>query len=766
MNILRNIFVLFRRYGSAMFLNMVGLVLAFCAFVLIMSRVQYENSFDKFHPAHENIFRVDQSDNTMFRSIFPPGFAEAVIRSSPHIEAGTVYCPFVGQEYMLVKDSLGQKHGFKFEVNLVSEGFFDVFGMELVEGSRDALSSPDCLVLPESTARKMFGNEAAIGKSIEIASASGFLNETDWKVGAVYKDLPENSQIRNNVFAPLPDFFLQNFRASNFLCYLRLDDKANASAVAAGFNAVFDFEAHPWLSDIELVPLEDVYFMEENSDGNIFRNGSRSQMLILVAIAVLILLTGTFNFTNFYTAMVPVRLRSINTRKVFGASVLRLRLELIAETVLLSLFACALSWLVLCLGFSVAADARLILFCLAVAVLSGLLAGVYPGIYATSFQPALVLKGNYGLTSAGKRLKNVLLGVQYAVSGALLMFVAVIFLQNRLLSRYNTGFDKDRIAVVELTPDMIAAKGEWLRQELRKFSEVEDVAYAMEMVGGKDTYCTEGVDWQGNTLSTYWIYCSNNFLDVMGIDVVDGQGFTESENPGIIMSMSARRDYGIRTGKLPDKQVDVIGFTEDVRFSSLRKDNVPICFVPVPIGNGYFSVAYIRLKAGFDAMTAVSHISETIAGIDPAFPFEVRFYDGILDDLYRKELDFRNVIFLFSLLAVVLSLTGIFAMVMFDTQYKRREIAVRKVFGASVADIVGRGNKAYVLMATVSFLVSAPLAWWTANVWLETFTVRIHVAWWIFLSVFVLLLLLTVAVVTLRFLKAASAPPENGLRCE
>ena len=165
-----------------MFLNMAGLVLAFCAFVLIMDRVRYENSFDKFHPAHENIFRVDQSGKTIFRSIFPPGFAETVIRSSPHIEAGTVYCPFVGQEYMLVKDSLGQKHGFKFEVNLVSEGFFDVFGMEMVEGSRDALSSPDCLALPESTARKMFGNEAAIGKSIEIASASGFLNETDWKV--------------------------------------------------------------------------------------------------------------------------------------------------------------------------------------------------------------------------------------------------------------------------------------------------------------------------------------------------------------------------------------------------------------------------------------------------------------------------------------------------------------------------------------------------------------------------------------------------------
>ena len=244
MQALRNIKYTLRKYFIPMFMSITGMILSFSAFMLISVQLDFEKGFDRFHPDADNIYRVDLSDNnTIFRSILPPGFSDEVIRSSSHIEAGTVVCPFLGDIYITtMKD--GVSSGFIETANVVSEDFFKVFGIKIVEGNPETLSKNEQLAIPQSMARKIFGNESPIGKQVKIKSGTGFLRSDKWTVGAVYEDLPENSQIRNEIYMKIPDFFLQNFGASNFVCYLRLDDSENVSLVEDEFNSKFEFEKY------------------------------------------------------------------------------------------------------------------------------------------------------------------------------------------------------------------------------------------------------------------------------------------------------------------------------------------------------------------------------------------------------------------------------------------------------------------------------------------------------------------------------------------
>ncbi len=809
---IRNIISLFRHHFWPMLLNIAGLALAFCAFILITVQVGYEKGFDKSYPGYEKIFRVDRpDDNTLFKSILPPGFAMAVINSSPHIECGTVFCPFVGEVYFTFENAMGEVQGFKQEVNVVNPEIFDVFGMEIVEGDRNALEIPASVAIPESIARKLFGKESAIGKVIRQERGSGMFDDNDeWTVRAVYRDLPSNSQIRNNFYLRLPDYFHDLFGGSNFSCWLRLDDPANASAVASAFNSTFDFEKHPYLSEIELVPVEDIYYMEGKSDQRVYRGGNLAQTRILIAVSVLVILIGLFNYTNFYTALVPVRLKEINTRKVLGASVWRLRLSMMGETMVLSLIACLIAvllsvWVssvlytagILSIPFSLGGDWSIVLLAVGVAVVSGLLAGLYPGFYATSFQPALVLKGAGTITPSGRKLKTALMGLQYVISITLLIFVTFIFLQNRLMGKGDSGFDKESLAVVELTNEMVASDGKWFADELKRSAGVEDVAFSMEVMGGQDDYNTSGAEWRGKQFQYFVVYCSENFPALLGLDMVEGRGFLPAESGSgssssgdgttevkdgdsgqsgssrkraeVIFTENAKTAYGLELGIFSSsfaESMDIVGFSSDVQFSSFRKEQIPICFMPIPPEYGYTGVAYIRFAPGTDVYSLSDKITGAVREMDPTYPCEVKFYDMILNRLYAKEQRFGTLIELMSVLAIILSLTGVLGMAIFDVYYKRREIAVRRVMGAEHSDIVMNGNRYYLLLCLVSFAIAVPVSWMVTMRWLEGFSLRTGMHPWVFVLALAVVAALTAAVVSLLFSRAARANPVEGLHAE
>ena len=772
MEIINNLKHTFKKNPLPLTLSLVGIVMAFSAFIIISTQIQFEKDFDQFHPNADCIFRVDQ-DDSQFRSIFPPGYAEAIIHSSKHIEVGTVSCPFAGEMIVRLPDERDNL-SFKTDINIVSEGFFRVFGIEIVEGNENCIREGK-VAIPESMAHQWFGNESPVGQQIRV-DGSFFIKSPVWSIGAVYKDLPENTQIRNQLLFPLPLNELHNFRSSNFLCYLRIDNVDNKSLVADEFNKHFEFSKHSYLYPIHLVSLADVYFQEESADSRIFRSGSRLQVYILSIISFMILIIGFLNFTNFYTSLMPSRLHTINTKKVLGESATVLRLEIVGETGLLLMSAALVAIFIsgpvsdfLCLNdvvlesYHIGRYGCITFLTLALAILGGILSGIYPAIFATSFPMMEALKGNFSQTIGGKKIKTALVIIQYVISCVLMIFVLYVLLQNRMMSHTDLKFDKDQIAVVELTPSMTKQKGIWLQDALKQNPMVEEVAYASEVVGSQDTYCTEGFSYQDKSFSSFLIYTSPEFMSVMGIDILEGRDFTPHSKNEFIFNRNAQLIYDLKLGALPAKKADLVGFCDNVKFTSFRNEQSPIAFRFLPVDYGFTPIAYIRLSAGFDALTATTFIKETIAKIDSSFPAEVKFYDEFLQQQYKRETRFSRILVCFSILAIVLSLIGVFSMVIFDIQHRRKEIALRKVFGASYEEVIWLGNKPYFRIVLIGFMLAVPISWFTISRYLESFTQHISLSVWEFLIVLVIIEAITVLLVLWRYHSIAKENPQKSL---
>ena len=776
--ILRNLKSLIRRYSVAVILNFAGLVAAFVAFALIFLQAEYELSFDKCHPTADRVFRVDkEGDETVFRNILPRGFADDVIASSAHIEAGCTLVPTFGEVFFSTAEEGEATNGFKRELLFASERFIDVFGFTMVEGDSHALEGPNAVIIPRSLAENLFPGEPALGKLLKMDVKFRELPGGTVITG-VYEDFPDNSQLGNNLYMALGDLQKGSYGPANYVCYLLLDDAGNAAAVADEFNSHFDFAPHEgWLTPIELVPLTSIYFRNE---GDYYKSGSRSQLHLLIAIAILILGIGLINFTNFYVALTPLRIKSVNMQKIMGSSTRRLRALVVTEAVIWCICAFVVATLllgpvsdalltrgVLMQSFSISKHWGLLLFVGAVAIATGIIAGIWPGIYSTSGQPALILKGNYGLSASGKNIRAILVGVQLVISTALLIFVLFLQRQSRFMQEYPCGYEKNNLAVVDIGGNC-RDKADWLRERLRSLPEVEDVAYAMDIIGGSDAYATDGVDFGKGPVMMSMIYCSWNLPQVLGLDIIEGRGFREGDF-GPILFTQDMKSYGAEIRVYPEEfgeGAPVVGFVNNVNITSLRKADGPVGFQVV--GQERFSMpfTYIRLAGGADRLAALEKIQNVLAEMDPALPFEILFYDAIGKNLYSGEERLRLAVWLFSLLAVLLSLVGIWGQVLMDVQYKRTEISIKRVMGAEIPQITAEGLWLYLRTVAICYVIAAPIGWLSVRYYLQQFSHRVGFS----LSVFALTLIIVAAlcalVVLSHYLRAARMNPAEVLKKE
>lgn len=789
--IIRNFFAVLRLFKAATTLNIIGLSVAFAAFIVILIQISFERNFDRCHPTSERVFRVDVDIVGDFGTILPRGFAEAVIHSSPHITAGTILTPSFGRggTYLSIERN-GEKFGFKEIVTTCSPALPEIFGFTLVDGNRDCLNDPEKVMIPVSLAKKLFGETAVVGKPLMAEEAIWTKTPTHFTIGAVYQDFPHNTQLHNVIYTAIdPNYMIDNFGASNWVCYLLLDDAASACVVAENFNKNSELtneknsQSAQDIRKITLTPLTDIYYLNETQDGGTFRSGNREITDLLLVIALLILVVAAINFTNFSTALTPLRIRSINTQKVLGSSEGMLRRALLAEAAVTSIVA----WLVglfIVWGLKVteslpfieadldfSENIPVLILSGVIAFLIGLIAGVYPAYYITSFPPALVLKGSFGLSPSGKKLRTVLISVQFIVSIILIIGSGFIHLQNDFMRKFSLGFDKDQIAIVELNSSLYTKHHETYANRLKEFPGIEDVAFTLEKVGAKDGYSTNGGSYHGKDFHYFMIIASSNFLKVMGIPVTEGRDFTLtdelSDEKTIIFNHTAQANMGMQTGELFDDYLKarIIGFTGDIKFTSLRKGENNIAFVVSNFGWS-MEVSYIRFKAGTDIQAAVDHIRNTVKELDPSYPFRIEFYDEIFDHLYHKEENFRSLVTLFSLLTIIISLVGVFGLVIFDTQYRRKEIGVRKVYGATLQEILLMFNKIYLRIIVICFIIAAPIAWYGVNKWLESFTYKTPVYWWMFACAFLVVTVATLLTVTFQNWKAANANPIDSLKSE
>jgi len=793
--IIRNLISVVRRFKFAASLNILGLSVAFAAFMVIMIQLDYDYSFDKCHKDYDKIFRVE-----IFMPQFAPTripilnrpFAERFFESSPHIVAGALTNHSIrafggGEAYFHVEADDGARNYFKGESVVVQPEFFDIFSFDFVEGSTDVYMAPGNVFIPLSMKRKIFGNEPAVGKQIV---------HRDWgnqTVLAVYRDFPANTIIDNCMyFAMNPDENKQGTGNWNYTAFVRLNDASNAPLVIDNFLRTFDYEnafgqgaSRELMEEMGfqfyLTALPEIHFLPD-IQYDFVPKASMQTLLILLAIAIVIIAIASINFTNFSTALTPMRIKNINTLRVLGVRRNSIRLSIVFEAVFFGL----LSWLVALLLvslFNTTSLARLVNADLSlaahplifggtalVALFTGFLAGAYPARYMTSFAPALVLKGSFALSPKGKKLRNTLIGFQFIASFALIIGASFMYLQNRFMQNSSLGYNKNDIIVVET--ERISRSRDAFTNQIKLYSGVEDITYSAFLLSSADGYTKWGMQYRGEQILYQVFPVHYTFLDVMGIDVTDGRGFRQedenTENGVWVFNETARKQFNLELNTTLEGGAEIIGFMPDIKFASFRMAVEPMAFHVMGTKNrwGQANYTYIKLNKSTNLRAAMSHINSTIAEYETNYPMEVRFFDEVIGRLYEKETSLSTLISLFSILAIFISIVGVFGLVVFDSECRRKEIGIRKVLGASSLGIIIMFNKAYFKILVICFVIAAPLAWYAVTRWLENFAYKTPMYWWVYLLAFIAVGVITAGTVTFQNWRVANDDPVKAIKSE
>lgn len=791
---IRNLLYLFKRFKTAVVLNLFGLTIAFAAFLLIVMQVNYEMNYDAMHSKSGRTFRLEANHGEFeHNAIHCLMFSDAFVNSSAHITDYSYRYPFYGGErYCQIDevDDQGEAKVFKENFQLCLPNISDVFDFHMKEGSVECLSIPGSVLIPESVAKRLFDKQSAIGKRIRMSGSSGWqpVSTTILTIGGVYKDFPGNTTVQNRIYVPMDqlDLLKSSWQMYANEIYVTLDDPRNKEEVLDHFNKTFDFAKSQMGSAQEialrLTPLKDVYYTHDTTfDFN--PKGHRETNYVLLGIAFLILFIAGINFTNLTTSLIPLRLKTINTHRVLGCSIYKLRAISLIESIVICLISYILAlFIVNDLSYTpianwVDADIRLsqykglILLTALIAILTGCLAGLYPAIRSTSYAPALVLKGSFGLSPKGKKVRVALIGFQYTVSIALIIVTLFMGLQNHFMtSSEQLGFNKDQVAIVNLTPEIYAKHKPQYIQKLKDYPGIEDVAFSVyELSKEDDMIDLEYARHEDKDVFFKVFYASENFLSVMDIQVEEGRDFTREDlnkaQSDYIINPAAERDFHLHPGdRFNDRTV--LGVSKDFRFNSCRIASSPFVFalnndIPNPK-----LVSYIRFNSKTNLQEAVAHVRETLKEIDPTFPFEISFYNTILNNLYQKEQTLGKLISLFGIMAILISIVGVFGLVLFETQYRRKEIGIRKINGATTGQILLMFNKTYIRIVSVCFIISIPIAWMGTQQWLENFAYKTPLHLWVFIVAFLIILSVTIGTVTFRNWQAANENPVNSVKSE
>ena len=798
--IIRNLLSVVRRFKLAATLNILGLSVAFAAFTVIMIQLNYDYSYEKFHKDSDKIFRLEVYFPMLSPTrvpMTPRPFAERFFESSPHIVAGAVTQHSVatffggGDTYFYFETDGESRKYFKEKSVVVAPDFFKVFSFDFVEGSADEYISPENVFIPLSLKRKIFGNEPAVGKQIVFGEGE------KRTVLGVYRDFPANSIVENRFYFSLsPDENKNNWGDWGYNSFIRVNDASNAPLLVENFLLNFDFEnvfgkgasreeMEKMGFQIFLTALKDIHFLPD-MQYDYASKASTQILMILFAIAIVIIVIAAINFTNFSTALTPMRIKSINTLRVLGVRRNMIRWSIASEAVIVCLLSYLVS-LVLILLFNSTSLARLVDANLSLAensfivggsalvsLLTGFLAGAYPSRYITSFAPALVLKGSFGLSPKGRKLRNTLIGVQFVASFALMIGASFMYLQNHFMKNSQLGYNRDNLIIVDI--GQIEKNRDAFSNQIKSYSGVDDVTYSTFLLSSGDGYSKWGMQYRGEEIAFQVFPVHYSFIDVMGIEMTEGRGFRQEdanmEDGVYIFNEAARKQFNLELNSSFEgwSAGEIIGFIPDVKFASFRMTVEPMAFYLAGTkranNHGGLGTTYIRLHQGTSLRAAMSHIHSTLSVFDTGYPFEVRFFDEVLQRLYEKETALSTLISLFSLIAIFISIVGVFGLVVFDSECRRKEIGIRKVLGASTLGIIIMFNKAYFRILVICFVIATPLAFYAVFLWLENFAYKTPVYWWVYLLAFVAVGIITAATVTFQNWRVANDDPVKSIKTE
>ena len=778
-----------RRFKSAYVLNLLGLSLAFASFFVIMTQVNYDLGYNKSFAEHENLFRLTMkfgADMKDYGSTLPRPLVERLAAASPHVTGYGVTHGWTNYDQFIVDNQ-------EYSLNLVYgiHDFVSVYKPTVIEGNLEGLNQLPNIVLPRSEAVRIFGTAHAVGKTLKYKWENSWI----FNVCAVIEDYPENNFLHGISFRGI-NSNEGNYQNWNYDAYVRVDDAANLPAVQSAmrqtaiklFKEELDMKtkAEEEALQVALTNVADTHFSKTLNKAA----PGKSSVYLLICFSLLIVVIAAVNFMNFSLAETPMRIRSINTQKVLGATTAGLRGSLIAGAVLISLtaFLVALGMIYIAhdLGLQELVQGSILLqdhlpliaLTLLLSIVVGLLAGAYPAYYVTSFPPALVLKGAFGLSPKGRVLRTILICLQFVVSFMLVIGVGIMYLQSYFIYHTDYGFDKDEVMAVTTAPDT-RNHADAIDADLRTIPGIEGASLAQNILGSSDHYQKWGRGEGDKHMTFTCIFVDWRFLDVMGIDIVEGRNFRKDDGDVYIFNESAKKQYPWLAVEKPinDEYMPVVGFCKDIKYSSLRVDDSeqPIAFmVPGQEINSWLDGSWrnnlmVRVAKGVDKREAKQKVMEVVNKYEKGNPLDIsglRYMDEVLESAYQQESLFTKQILLFSLLAILISVIGVFGMTMFESEYRRKEIGIRKVFGSSTKEILLMFNRRYLYILLACFAVAAPIGYLLGVHWLEGFAVRTAISPLLFLVSFLLITLITMLTVTYQSWKNANENPVNSIKTE
>ena len=797
---IKNFITLLRRYTTSSLLNVVGMSVAFAAIYLIMVQVKYDFSYDKVIPNSENIYRLEIPNwwqEGKYMHTWNRQLPDDICAGIPEIEAGGTIETYAwsGNNYSIKRNHTIDNLKIK-TVEAEIEGL-EVFQFEFVEGGLENFSISS-MIISEETAKKFdlkVGDVLTVGRGLE--------SDKTCDIVGVFKNFPKpsNLAICEGWVCMEPQ---ENSDPSewSYPYYVRLNEDASIVDIESKLrsqmveyflnmgNTEEDIESEIKRFTPRLNPLPAIYFDELSYSP---RQGNLSTTYSLIAIAVLILVISFINFINFFFALIPVRIKAINTYKVFGAPTSKLRLNIMFETLGLTLLS-ILGAMVFVFTFAntplseyISASVALkenwqlalsmILFLMIFAAIMSL----YPAFYITKFNPSLVLKGSFHATKSGKILRYSLVGIQYVISISLIICSLFIQKQHKYMLHYEMGFNDEQLYSINVPRAILGYGGDLdytgrdaFTDKLMQNPNIVDVAYGDGFIVGQGF-----MGWScyyNNQNITFSVFpVSWNFLQMMGIKVEDGRDFMPSdehlEGGAFIFNREAADRFGIdidtKMGGHADTPTPVVGICENFNFKPLQYEIEPFAFL-VFGSNGWRhpNEAHIRAAAGTDYKELNKYVKGIIEEFAPNADiesYELKFIDEQLALQYQMEDKLSTLVTMFSFLSIMISIIGVFGLVLFETQYKRREIGIRRIHGASAMGILKMFNKKYLYIVAICSAVAIPISYYIIDRWMQQFVYRTEMSVWVYVVAVLTITIITVATVSLRSWKAANENPVEAI---
>jgi putative ABC transport system permease protein len=782
-------------------LNIVGLSAGLTCFTLIALWVNDELSYDKFNTNYDRIYRVVLTENTQ------TGIKQSAVTGAPIAKALVNDYPEIENAVRLkIREEIVTQNGRQVlqpGILLTDPSFFRVFSYRLTKGdAATALKEPYSIILTEATAKKYFGDKDPMGETLLLNMYDSTGYGAYYTVTGITPDPPANAHFTFNMLASFKTIEVarpnvltaDGWGDGSFYTYLLLkegvDYKAFSRKIAQFYKKYIGDLSNVWKSiyTYHLQPLSDIY-LHSKLEHEIAPTGSITQIYIFSTIAVFILLLAGINYTNLATARSVSRAKEVSVKKVIGAGKRQLVIQYLFEAIFTTILALILSFVfsfllqpffyqVTSKDISLLSSPVLLLFLFGIAVLLGLLSGIYPAFILSAFRPAGVLKGSFKSSTTGVILRKTLVVIQFVITIILVTGVIVINSQMSFIKHKDLGYDKDELLFIRVNGNTDVVKDySAFQNDLKKSPLISGATTSNSMiVGGLGTGGSETVDAQGNPIqvNTSRLKVDSNYFNVYRIKILAGKNFTQLSPTDslrqFIVNETAVKKFGWQNReaaigkpfKMGETKGVIVGVLNDFHFNTLEQAIEPLAITPM---DGHFSRISLKINIK-QADKAIAFIEKTWKKHFPSALFDYDFVSQELKQQYLTEERFSKIFLYFSVLSLLIACLGLYGLISFTIFQKTKEIGVRKVLGASTSRIVAMLSGSFLKLVLLGSVISIPVARYVMNKWLQNFAYRINLTWWLFTVAVLMVLLIALITVSFQSLKVAISNPVKSLRAE